>query len=167
MKNLSGAKNACRALAHQPFQRRSGTMDAPHHLQRFVDAQQGVHGTALAELKRGRKTTHWMWFVFPQFAGLGLSEMSRRYAIASREEARAYLDHPVLGARLVEGVEAVNAVQGRSAHEIFGSPDDRKFQSCLTLFEQVASVPEVFAAALDKYYGGERDARTLQALERG
>ncbi len=142
-------------------------MSAPHDLNRFLNAQHGVHETALAELKRGRKTTHWMWFVFPQVAGLGLSEMSRRYAIASRDEARAYLDHPVLGARLVEDVAAVAAVQGRSAHEIFGSPDDRKFQSCLTLFEQVASAPEVFAAALDRYYGGERDVRTLEVLERG
>ena len=139
-------------------------MNDPHDLQRFLNAQHGVHDTALAELRRGRKTTHWMWFVFPQVAGLGLSEMSRRYAIASRAEARAYLDHPVLGARLVEDVAAVSAVQSRSAHEIFGSPDDRKFQSCLTLFEHVASAPDVFAAALDRYYGGERDVRTLQAL---
>ena len=142
-------------------------MPDPHDLQRFLNAQSAVHDAALAELRRGRKTTHWMWFVFPQIAGLGLSEMSRRYAIASRDEARAYLDHPVLGARLIEGVEAVNAVQGRTAHEIFGSPDDRKFQSCLTLFEQIASAPEVFAAALDRYYGGERDVRTLEMLERG
>ena len=142
-------------------------MPDPRDLNRFLTAQQAVHDTALAELRRGRKTTHWMWFVFPQVAGLGLSEMSRRYAIASRAEARAYLDHPVLGARLVEAAAAVNAVQGRSAHEIFGSPDDRKFQSCLTLFEQVAPAPEVFAAALDKYYGGERDAGTLEMLERG
>ncbi len=139
-------------------------MDDPHDLQRFLNAQHGVHDTALAELRRGRKTSHWMWFVFPQVAGLGLSEMSRRYAIGCLDEARAYLDHPVLGPRLIAGVEAVNAVEGRSAHEIFGSPDDRKFQSCLTLFERVAGAPEVFGVALERYYGGERDARTLEAL---
>ena len=139
-------------------------MDDPHDLQRFVNAQHEVHDTALAELKRGRKTSHWMWFVFPQIAGLGLSAMSRRYAIDSLDEARAYLDHPVLGPRLIAGVEAVLAVRGRSAHEIFGSPDDRKFQSCLTLFERVETAPTVFGAALDRYYGGERDVATLEAL---
>jgi uncharacterized protein (DUF1810 family) len=141
-------------------------MDDPHDLRRFIDAQAGVHETALAVLKRGRKATHWMWFVFPQIAGLGLSEMSRRYAIASMAEARAYLDHPVLGPRLVAGIQAVNTVEGRTAHQIFGSPDDRKFQSCLTLFEQVDPASEIFATALDRYYGGERDARTLAALTR-
>ena len=140
-------------------------MPDSHHLERFVAAQAGTYDAALAELRRGRKTSHWMWFVFPQVAGLGLSEISRRYAIASRDEARAYLDHPVLGPRLIAGVEAVNAVAGRSAYEIFGAPDDQKFQSCLTLFEQVASAPEVFATALDKYYDGRRDPRTLQALD--
>ena len=146
---------------------KGNTLEDPHDLQRFLDAQHGVHAAALAELKRGRKASHWMWFVFPQVAGLGLSDMSRRYAIAALDEARAYLENPVLGPRLIAGVEAVQTVQGRSAHEIFGSPDDRKFQSCLTLFEQVASAPEVFAAALDRYYGGERDVRTLEMLERG
>ena len=139
-------------------------MEDPHDLQRFLNAQHGVHDTARAELRRGRKTSHWMWFVFPQVAGLGLSAMSRRYAIGCLDEARAYLDHPVLGPRLIAGVEAVLAVRDRSAHEIFGSPDDRKFHSCLTLFERVAGAPEVFGAALERYYGGERDARTLEAL---
>jgi uncharacterized protein (DUF1810 family) len=138
-----------------------------HDLQRFVTAQDGVYETALAELKRGRKQTHWMWFVFPQVAGLGLSAMSQRYAIASRDEARAYLDHPTLGPRLIAAVQAVNAVQGRSAHQIFGAPDDRKFQSCLTLFEQVPAAPAVFAAGLEKSYGGERDAATLEILGQG
>jgi uncharacterized protein (DUF1810 family) len=142
-------------------------MDAPHDLDRFLTAQHGVYETALAELKRGRKASHWMWFVFPQVAGLGLSAMSQRYAIGSLAEARAYLGHPVLGPRLVAGVEAVQAVEGRSAHEIFGSPDDLKFQSCLTLFEQAASAPEVFGAALGRYYGSQRDGRTLDALGRG
>ena len=135
-----------------------------HDLQRFVVAQHGVHEVALAELRRGRKASHWMWFVFPQIAGLGLSAMSQRYAIGSLDEARAYLAHPVLGPRLVAGVEAVLAVQGRSAHDIFGSPDDRKVQSCLTLFERVDGAPAVFATALDRYYGGERDGATLRLL---
>lgn len=139
-------------------------MDDPHDLQRFLSAQHGVHDVALAELKRGRKASHWMWFVFPQVAGLGLSAMSQRYAIGSLDEARAYLAHPVLGARLAAGVEAVMAVRGRSAHEIFGAPDDRKFQSCLTLFERADGASTVFGAALDRYYGGERDAATLRAL---
>jgi uncharacterized protein (DUF1810 family) len=139
-------------------------MDDPHDLQRFLDAQHGVHDVALAELKRGRKASHWMWFIFPQIAGLAFSDMARRYAIGSLNEARAYLKHPVLGPRLVAGVEAANAVQGRSAHEIFGSPDDRKFRSCLTLFERVETAPEVFGAALERYYGGERDVATLKAL---
>ena len=139
-------------------------MDDPHDLNRFLVAHHEVHDTVLAELKRGRKTSHWMWFVFPQVAGLGFSQMSRRYAIGSMDEARAYLEHPTLGPRLIAGVEAVNAVQGRSAFEIFGSPDDRKFQSCLTLFEQAASTPAVFARALERYYAGERDAATLRVL---
>jgi uncharacterized protein (DUF1810 family) len=139
-------------------------MADPHDLQRFVDAQHGVHEIALAELKSGRKASHWMWFVFPQVAGLGLSAMSRRYAIGSLDEARAYMAHPVLGPRLVAGVEAVLAVRGRSAHDIFGSPDDRKFQSCLTLFDRVDGAPAAFAAALDRYYGGERDAATLERI---
>lgn len=141
-------------------------MSDPHDLQRFLDAQRGVHDAALAELRRGRKTSHWMWFVFPQVAGLGRSAMAQRYAIASLDEARAYLDHPVLGPRLVAAVEAVNALEGRSAHQIFGAPDDLKFQSSLTLFEQAASAPEVFATALDRYYAGQRDERTLAALQR-
>jgi uncharacterized protein (DUF1810 family) len=142
-------------------------MADPHDLQRFVAAQAQTYEAALAELRRGRKQTHWMWFVFPQIAGLGLSDMARRYAIASRDEARAYLAHPLLGPRLVAAVQAVSAVQGRSAHEILGSPDDRKFQSCLTLFEQVAPAPEVFATALDQYYDGARDAATLRMLADG
>ncbi len=147
-------------VAHgKPLQRRR-TINDPHDLDRFVTAQASTYDTALAELRRGRKASHWMWFIFPQVAGLGFSATSQRYAIGSLDEARAYLDHPVLGPRLVRAVEAVNAVEGR-AHTIFGAPDDIKFQSSLTLFEQAASTPEVFAAALSHYYNGQRDTRSL------
>lgn len=137
----------------------------PFDLDRFVAAQHPVFGRVREELSRGRKTSHWMWFVFPQVAGLGQSAMSQRYAIGSREEARAYLDHPVLGARLVECVELVLAVQARSAHDVFGSPDDMKFRSCLTMFAEVAG-DDLFRRALEKYFGGEPDAATLDLLAR-
>jgi uncharacterized protein (DUF1810 family) len=135
----------------------------PFRLQRFVDAQAPVHATALAELRAGAKRTHWMWFVFPQIAGLGLSSTAQFYAIASLEEARAYLAHPVLGPRLREATGAVNAVTGRTAHEIFGSPDDLKFRSSMTLFRAAAQEP-VFQAALDRYFAGAPDPRTLAIL---
>jgi uncharacterized protein (DUF1810 family) len=139
-------------------------MDDPHDLERFVKAQSPVHAQALAELRAGRKTSHWMWFVFPQIAGLGTSPMAQRYAIASLAEARAYWSHPVLGPRLKECTAAVLAVRGRSAHDIFGSPDDVKFRSCMTLFERAVPEEPLFAQALDAYYGGERDRATLQRL---
>jgi uncharacterized protein (DUF1810 family) len=139
-------------------------MDDPHDLQRFVEAQSAVYAQALAELTAGRKTSHWMWFVFPQIAGLGTSPMAQRYAIASLAQARAYASHPVLGPRLKECTAAVLAVRGRSAHDIFGSPDDVKFRSCMTLFERAAPEEPLFAQALDAYYRGERDPATLQRL---
>ena len=142
-------------------------MNDPYDLNRFLSAQARTYEAALAELRRGRKQTHWMWFIFPQVAGLGLSPTAQRYAIASLDEARAYLAHPVLGPRLTATVEAVNALVGRSAHAILGSPDDRKLQSSLTLFERAAIHPEIFATALDHYYDGERDARTLEILGLG
>jgi uncharacterized protein (DUF1810 family) len=128
-----------------------------------VDAQVGAHERALAELRAGRKESHWMWFVFPQISGLGSSPMSQHYAIASLKEARAYLDHPLLGARLRDCTRAVLAVEGRSAHEIFGTPDDLKFRSSMTLFD-AASPDDIFGATLDKYFAGEGDALTLQKL---
>jgi uncharacterized protein (DUF1810 family) len=137
--------------------------DDPFTLQRFVDAQASVIDAVRAELKRGRKNSHWMWFVFPQFAGLGFSSMSQRYAIASLAEARAYLAHPTLGDRLRECVELVLEVDDRSAHDIFGSPDDMKFRSCLTLFAQ-SSREEVFLRALEKYFDGSPDPATLSLL---
>ena len=136
----------------------------PFDLQRFVDAQAPVYEQVRRELRDGFKRSHWMWFVFPQIAGLGSSPMARTYAISSLEEARAYLSHPVLGARLVEDVELLNAVEGRAIEAILGHPDDMKFRSCLTLFLQAAPGHPVFQAALDKYYGGARDPQTLQRL---
>ncbi len=136
----------------------------PFDLARFVDAQAGNHAQALEELRAGRKRSHWMWFVFPQFEGLGLSATSRRYAIRSLDEARAYLAHPVLGARLLECTRATNALAGRSAHEIFGSPDDMKFCSSMTLFELAAGPGSEFAKALEKYFDGRRDGKTLELV---
>jgi uncharacterized protein (DUF1810 family) len=133
-------------------------------LERFVTAQAQVYDTALAELKAGRKRTHWIWFVFPQIAGLGHSHRSQIYAISSLDEARSYLAHPVLGSRLRECCQAVIDVQGKSAHDIFGSPDDLKFRSCLSLFAQAAPDEPLFRVALDKYFSGEADPLTLQKL---
>ncbi len=133
-------------------------------LQRFVDAQAPVYARVEAELRAGRKASHWMWFVFPQLEGLGRSAMARHYGIASRAEAQAYWRHPLLGARLRQCSELVLAVEGKSALQILGSPDDLKFRSCMTLFAQVAPDEPVFAAALQKYFGGEMDSRTLELL---
>lgn len=135
-------------------------------LQRFVDAQARNYDLALAELRAGRKDSHWMWYVFPQIAGLGVSAMAQTYAIGSLAEARAYLAHPVLGVRLLDCVAAVVAVKGRSAHEIFGGPDDVKFRSSLTLFAQAAPGEALFRRALDLYFDGEPDPRTLEILAR-
>jgi len=133
-------------------------------LQRFLDAQDGVYEQALAELRAGRKRSHWMWFVFPQIAGLGHSSTAVYYAIADLAEARAYLAHPLLGARLAECAGALLGVTGRTAHEILGSPDDLKLRSSMTLFAQVAGPDSVFQRVLERYYGGEADARTLDLL---
>ena len=130
-------------------------------LQRFVDAQDPVYERVLAELRAGRKRTHWSWFIFPQLAGLGSSAMARRYAIASLDEARAYLAHPVLGPRLVA---CVGLVQGPSAEEVLGHPDDLKFRSCVTLFGLVEGASPVFRAALDRYFGGVPDPLTLRGV---
>jgi uncharacterized protein (DUF1810 family) len=131
-----------------------------HDLDRFVSAQQHVHAGALDEVRRGRKTGHWMWFVFPQLAGLGRSSMSRRFAIASLEEATAYLAHPVLGPRLRDGARAVLAVEGRTAEEIFGAVDARKLRSCMTLFHRADPAEPLFAAVLARHYHGMPDEAT-------
>ena len=133
-------------------------------LQRFVQAQEPRMDDVLAELAAGRKRTHWMWFVFPQLRGLGHSQMAWHFGLQSRGEAVAYLAHPLLGPRLRECVELVLAVEGRSAHAIFGSPDDLKLRSCLTLFREIDGVDGVFGQALDKYFDGQPDPATLQLL---
>jgi uncharacterized protein (DUF1810 family) len=137
----------------------------PYDLERFVSAQEQVIDGVKRELRDGRKRSHWMWFVFPQIAGLGRSEMAQRYAIGSLEEAKAYLAHPVLGPRLRECTELVLDVDGRTAHEIFGSPDDLKFRSSMTLFEHAADDGALFADVLDEYYDGDRDSETLDRID--
>ena len=139
-------------------------MDDSFDLQRFLDAQAPVYEQVLRELRAGHKTSHWMWFVFPQAAGLGFSSMAQRYAISGRDEAAAFDAHPVLGPRLRECTALVNAIQGRTAHEIFGSPDDLKFRSCMTLFAQCAEDASAFDAALSKYFDNEADSLTLARL---
>ncbi|MDR5783585.1 DUF1810 domain-containing protein [Caballeronia sp. LZ065] len=135
-----------------------------YDLQRFVDAQSGIIEDVRAELAAGRKRTHWMWFVFPQIEGLGHSAMAQRYAISSRDEARAYLAHPALGARLVELTRLVNGVKGRGVEAIFGHPDDLKFHSSMTLFARTADDPAVFDEALRRYFEGRADEATLARL---
>ena len=130
----------------------------------FVEAQDPIYSAVLAELAAGDKCTHWMWFIFPQLRALGRSERAIRYGLADLEEAKAYLAHPVLGARLIECTRLVNAVDGKSAHEIFGSPDDLKFRSSMTLFSRAAPEERVFREALDKYHGGDEDPLTVELL---
>ena len=133
-------------------------------LDRFLAAQQGVYTDALAEIRDGRKRSHWMWFVFPQIAGLGSSPTARAYALSGLDEARAYLAHPVLGPRLQECAELVAAVQGRTAAEIFGYPDDLKLRSSMTLFARAAEGTSVFTEVLERYFDGEPDPRTVDLL---
>ncbi|MCB2377119.1 DUF1810 domain-containing protein [Hymenobacter sp. BT635] len=133
-------------------------------LQRFLSAQQTDYATALAEIRRGRKTSHWMWYIFPQIQGLGFSETSKFYAIRDRAEAEAYLAHPVLGPRLREISEALLALPGSDATRILGSPDDVKLRSSMTLFAALDNADPVFQRVLDKFFGGTQDAKTLQQL---
>jgi uncharacterized protein (DUF1810 family) len=140
------------------------SMSDRFHLERFVEAQGSIFPQALAELERGRKTSHWMWFVFPQLAGLGRSETARFYGIASAGEARQYLAHLVLGPRLVRCTQAVLLHRGRAAEAIFGSVDALKFRSSMTLFAEVAEEHGPFREALDAFYSGEPDAATLRLL---
>jgi len=139
-------------------------MESPYDLQRFVDAQTPVYARVLAELRGGQKQSHWMWFVFPQIEGLGSSPMARKFAIASRAEANAYLDHPLLGPRLHECTRLVSAIEGRSIDMILGYPDDLKFRSSMTLFASISPDNRDFVDALNKYYGGEMDPATLKRL---
>ncbi|MBN9441362.1 DUF1810 domain-containing protein [Bosea sp. (in: a-proteobacteria)] len=136
-------------------------------LERFTAAQEGIYDNALAELEAGRKRTHWMWFVFPQLRGLGLSQTSRFYGLASLDEARAYLAHPLLGARLAACTRAVLAHRDRSAQAIFGSPDDIKLRSSMTLFDRAdAGADNIHRAVLDRFFSGEDDPLTLALLQR-
>jgi uncharacterized protein (DUF1810 family) len=139
-------------------------MEDRFDLQRFVDAQRPVYDTVRAELRAGRKRTHWMWFIFPQIEGLGRSDMARHFAIASLHEARAYLVHPVLGARLRECSRLVADLDGHAVDAIFPYPDDLKFHSSMTLFARAAPDEAVFGDCLRKYFGGAPDAATLQRL---
>jgi uncharacterized protein (DUF1810 family) len=140
--------------------------DDPFDLQRFLDAQEGEFETALAEIKRGRKSSHWMWYIFPQIDGLAFSSTSKHFAIKSSDEAKAYLDHPILGPRLMACAEAALAIEGKSATEIFGSPDDMKLRSCATLFAHVSPAGSVFERLLDKFYVDDKDQKTLGLLGR-
>lgn len=135
-------------------------------LQRFLDAQAGQYDSVLRELRSGRKASHWMWYIFPQLAGLGSSAMAERYAIASLDEAAAYLAHPVLGQRLIDCTRIVVNVETESAEEIFPYPDDLKFRSSITLFSRVTGASDVFVKALGKYYRGRPDPLTLELLQR-
>jgi uncharacterized protein (DUF1810 family) len=136
----------------------------PFDLSRFVDAQNAEYSQALAEIKSGRKQSHWMWYIFPQFDGLGFSWITKQYSIKSVAEAEAYLHHPLLGPRLLECAEAVVNVEGRSAHEIFGFPDDLKLRSCATLFAYVSPADSVFERLLKKYFDGTPDDKTLDLI---
>lgn len=138
--------------------------DDPFNLQRFVDAQDPVYEQVRSELSSGQKSGHWMWFIFPQIKGLGRSPLAEKFAISSRAEAQAYLQHPILGPRLCECSRLVNLIDGKTIHQIFGSPDDLKFHSSMTLFARVASGNQVFADALNKYFGGEQDRLTLERI---
>ena len=138
--------------------------DDPYDLSRFLRAQEVDYEQVVSEIRSGRKRSHWMWYVFPQIDGLGFSSLSHRYSIKRLAEARAYLAHPVLGSRLLECAEAVVSLEGRSATEVFGSPDDLKLKSCATLFACVSPPGSVFDRVLGKYYQGRRDGKTLQLL---
>jgi uncharacterized protein (DUF1810 family) len=143
----------------------NSSTDDPYDLQRFGDAQNRVYGEVRSELESGRKRTHWMWFIFPQIRGLGQSPTAQRFSISSLDEARAYLRHPVLGPRLLECTRLVQSIEGRTAQQIFGSPDDLKFRSCMTLFAEADARRPEFEAAIRKYYGGEYDLSTRKLLE--
>jgi uncharacterized protein (DUF1810 family) len=137
----------------------------PHELSRFVEAQKRDYDRALAEIQAGRKQSHWMWYVFPQLDGLGFSAMSRQYSIKSVAEAKAFLAHPILGPRLAECTEAVLAVEGRSAQDIFGPTDAIKLRSCATLFAHVSRIGSPYHRLLENYFRGEPDAQTLRLLD--
>jgi uncharacterized protein (DUF1810 family) len=139
--------------------------DDPYNLNRFISAQETTYENVLAELNNGRKRTHWMWFIFPQIDGLGRSATSKHYAIRSEKEALQYLNHPILGARLLKCAETVLAIENRSVAEIFGFPDNLKLKSSMTLFAHISQPGSVFAYVLNKYFGGKQDNKTLELLQ--
>ena len=139
-------------------------MDDPHNLHRFVDAQNPVYDQVCSELRQGCKRGHWMWFIFPQIEGLGHSQMAKKFAICSLEEARAYLRHPILGPRLIQCTKLVTDSAGRTIQQVFGYPDDLKFRSSMTLFAHATPDNQVFEDALHKYFGGQYDHLTLARL---
>jgi uncharacterized protein (DUF1810 family) len=166
-KRIGGASTAGHRNLGKVFGKRyapGAAMPEFYDLDRFVAAQASVYARVCEELRAGRKASHWMWFIFPQIAGLGVSATACRFALASRAEAAAYLQHPVLGPRLIECTMLVNRIAGRSAFEIFGSPDDLKFRSSMTLFAEAAPDTIVFKEALQKYFVGEPDRQTLDRL---
>jgi uncharacterized protein (DUF1810 family) len=135
-----------------------------NHLDKFIDAQSGAYDVAFSEIKAAQKRSHWMWFIFPQIEGLGYSEMAKKYAIRDISEAEAFLSHSVLGSRLVAISKAVLEINGKTAQQIFGSPDDLKLRSCMTLFAQARNADPVFRAVIERYFGGVPDAETLSRL---
>jgi uncharacterized protein (DUF1810 family) len=137
----------------------------PFDLTRFTVAQEGIYDQVLSELRNGRKRSHWMWFIFPQINGLGHSPTAKRYAVKSEKEAREYLAHPILGARLVECATTVSNIEGRTASQIFGSPDDVKLRSSMTLFASITEPQSIFDLVLDKFFNGHQDPKTLTLLE--
>jgi uncharacterized protein (DUF1810 family) len=141
-------------------------MATENNLQRFIDAQTGSYQQALSEIRSGRKRSHWMWFIFPQLQGLGYSETARYYAIRNIEEARLYLQHPILGQRLIEISKALLQLEGKTANQILVSPDDLKLKSCMTLFGLLENADPVYQAVLDKYFNGSKDHKTLQILNK-
>ncbi|RYE20741.1 MAG: DUF1810 domain-containing protein [Sphingobacteriaceae bacterium] len=141
-------------------------MPQPQNLNRFLDAQKSSYQTALAEIKNGRKRSHWMWYIFPQIQGLGFSETSKSYAIKDASEAEAYLQHPILGARLIEISTVAAQLSANNATQVFGSPDDLKLKSSMTLFAALDQADPVFQSVLDKFFGGKKDNQTLQILQK-
>lgn len=139
-------------------------MEKTYDLNRFLEAQKTTYNEALSEIKKGKKQSHWMWYIFPQIAGLGFSEYNVFYALKNIEEATQYLQHPVLGKRLIEISKAVLEINEKTANEIFGKPDDRKLKSCMTLFAQIKNTEPIFQKVLDTYYQGIKDEKTLQLL---
>ena len=134
------------------------------NLQRFLTAQETTYNEALSEITKGKKQSHWMWFIFPQIAGLGFTDYNVLYGIKNLEEATQYLQHPVLGKRLIEISKAVFEINGKTANDIFGKPDDRKLKSCMTLFAQITKTDPIFQKVLDKFYQGNKDEKTIQLL---